>query len=74
VYVMDLLLASNQFTTKEVWTINYCHMHLQAVTIADLCLANGVSLDPALLSSKPAATSSTSKWIHINQARLSEPC
>jgi hypothetical protein len=74
VYLMDLVLASDQFTQKEICTINYCRMHLQAVTMADLCLADGVSLDPALLSGNPAPTSSTSKWIHINQARPSEPC
>ncbi len=44
---MDLVLASNQFTPKEICIINYFRMHLQAVTLADLCLADGVSLDPA---------------------------
>ncbi len=70
---MDLVLQSNNFDPKEIRLINYCRMYLQAVTMADLCLADGVSLDPALLSGHPAPTSSVSKWIHINQARPSEP-
>jgi hypothetical protein len=74
VYLMDLVLASNHFTSKEICTINYCRMFLQIVTISDLCLADGVSIDPAFLSGTPAPTSSTSKWIHINQGRPSEPC
>jgi hypothetical protein len=71
---MDLVLASNHFTSKEICTINYCRMFLQVVTISDLCLADGVSIDPAFLSGTPAPTSSTSKWLHINQGRPSEPC
>jgi hypothetical protein len=74
VYVMDMVLASDKFSTKEVCLINYCRMYLQAVTVADLCLPDGVSLDPSFLTGNPTSTSSTSKWIHINQARPSEPC
>jgi hypothetical protein len=71
---MDLVLASNNFSPKEVCIINYCRMFLQVVTMADLCLVDGVSLDPAFLSGNLAPTSSTSQWIHINQGRPSEPC
>jgi hypothetical protein len=74
VYIMDMILSSNQFDPKEICTLNYCRMHLQAVTVGDLCLADGVSLDPAMLAGTPDSTSSKSKWIHINQARPSAPC
>jgi hypothetical protein len=54
---------------KQICTINYCCHHIQAVTMSNLCLADGVSLDPSLLVGKPAVVSSVSTWIHINQAR-----
>jgi hypothetical protein len=74
VYVMDLVLKSTQFTLPEICTINYCRMYLQVITMSDLTLVDGVTLDPNFLTGKPGPTSSTSKWIHINQARPSEPC
>ena len=74
VYIMDMVLSSQHFTPVEICTINYCRLHLQAITVADLCLADGVSLDPALLAGRPSDTSSISKWIHVNQARPSDKC
>jgi hypothetical protein len=68
VYIMDLILHRD----KEVRLINYCWLYLQAVTLSDLCLADGVSLDPAMLRGHPDTNSSTSIWIHITQARPNE--
>jgi hypothetical protein len=42
VYIMDLVLRSNKFNSTEVQLINYCRMYLQAVTMSDICLADGV--------------------------------
>jgi hypothetical protein len=73
VYIMDLVLSSNCFYEYEIGVINYCRMYLQSVTMSDICLAKGVTIDPAFLLGTPTATSSTSKWVNINQARPNEP-
>jgi hypothetical protein len=72
VYIMDLVLSSNCFSEYEIRVINYCRMYLQSVTMSDICLADGVTIDPAFLLGTPTATSSTSKWVNINQARPDE--
>jgi hypothetical protein len=36
VYIMDLVLHCNMFTKKEVCIINFCRMHLQAITMANI--------------------------------------
>jgi hypothetical protein len=47
-------------------------MYLQAITMSDLALADGDTLDPDMLLGRPGTRSSTSSWIHINQARPHE--
>jgi hypothetical protein len=72
VYLMDMVLQSDTFTSKEICTLNFCRLYLQAVTLSDICLADGVTLDPQMLLGKPGPTSSTSTWVHITQARPNE--
>lgn len=40
--------------------------------MSDICLADGVTLDPDMLLGTPSPTSSTSSWVTINQARPHE--
>jgi hypothetical protein len=47
-YLMDAVLATNQFTPKQVRMIHYCWSYLQVLTLSDITLANGTHLDPAL--------------------------
>jgi hypothetical protein len=70
---MDLVLASDSFTDHEVCLINFCCLYLQAITLSDICLADGITLDQSMLRGKPDTNSSTSKWIHVNQARPDKP-
>jgi hypothetical protein len=35
--------------------------------MADICLADSITIDPTFLSGLPTASSSTSQWIHIHQ-------
>lgn len=51
---------------------NYCCLYLQVVTLSDLCLADGVTMDPAMLLGHTGPQSSTSTWIYIHQARPDE--
>ena len=72
VYIMDLVLHSAAFSPTQIRIINYCRLYLQAITMADICLADGVSLDKSMLAGNPSPTSSVSHWIHINQGRPDE--
>jgi hypothetical protein len=72
VYIMDTVLHAGTFSASEIRQINHCRMHLQAVTLSDLCLADGSSLDQSMLSGVPSSTSSTTQWIQINQAKPHE--
>ncbi len=44
-YLMDLVLQSAAYSDLEIQRINYCRMYLNAITVSDLCLADGATLD-----------------------------
>jgi hypothetical protein len=69
VYIMDMILQSDSFSPKEILRLNYCRLYLQAITVSVLCVADGVTLDPSMLSGNPGKDSSISSWVHITQAR-----
>ena len=69
VYIMDAVLTSSWFSDHEIQQINHCRTHLQAVTLSDLCTADGGYFDRSMLSGFPSTSSSTTSWIQINQAR-----
>jgi hypothetical protein len=48
VYMMDMVLHLGSFSNSEICQINHCRMFLQAITQSDLCIADGVTLDPAI--------------------------
>jgi hypothetical protein len=68
-YIMDMVLQAGCFSASEIRKINYCRMYLQVITMSDLVLADGVTLDPDMMRGHPSDTSSTTSWLHINQAR-----
>jgi hypothetical protein len=59
VYIMDMVLASDSFTKQEICRINYCRLFLQAVTLSDICLADGVHLDPSMVLGRLDSSTST---------------
>jgi hypothetical protein len=69
VYIMDTVLQAGTFSDSEIRQINHCRMYLQAVTLSDLCLADGASLYRDMLQGEPSSNSSTTLWIQINQAK-----
>ena len=69
VHLMDSILRSEQFTAPELRLLNYCRMYLQVITLSDITLANGSSLDLAMLHGKVNNKSSQTKWHHFNQKR-----
>jgi hypothetical protein len=66
-FLMDIALASNEFTPSELKIINYCRLRLQAVTVSDICMAQGDTLDPTLTIGDPGPYSSTSTYCDTNQ-------
>jgi hypothetical protein len=71
-YIMDLVLQSGAFKPDEIKQINHCHLYLQAITFANICLSDGKLLDSDMLNGTLGSDSSTSSWVHINQARPHE--
>jgi hypothetical protein len=72
-YIMDMVLQCGVFSEHEIRQINHCRMFLQAITLSDICLADGETLDHDMLLGSPGPSSSTSTWVHINQDRPHEP-
>jgi hypothetical protein len=66
---MDAVLESKQFTTSEICSINYCRLYLQAVTLSDITLADGLRLDPHFLRGTSGPMSSMTNHYKVNQAR-----
>ena len=71
-YIMDHILDSHQFKPYEIRKLNYCRLYLRAVTISDLTLASGISLDPTMLQGDLSIRSASSRWHPIHQDRPSE--
>ena len=71
-YIMDIVLESKQFTPREIRGINYCRLYLVATTVADLCLLDGKTLDPAKMKGHLSLTSSRTRGLKIYQERPSE--
>jgi len=68
-YIMDIVLASSCFSANEICQINHCRMFLQVITLSDLCLADGCTLDKEIRRGMPGSSSSTTAWVQINQAQ-----
>jgi hypothetical protein len=69
--IMDLVIASNLFTSTECKIINYCRMFLRVHSIADLTLAGGKHIDPSFLALNPSLLSSASTLVEPLQDRHS---
>jgi hypothetical protein len=50
-YLMDSVVTNPTFTPKQIRLIHYCRLYLQVITLSDITLANGVSLDLAMYHS-----------------------
>jgi hypothetical protein len=66
---MDHITSCGVFTNNEILKINYCRMFLQAATVSDLCLANGIHGDADIIAGDPSPRSSSSTYLHYNQAK-----
>ena len=61
-YIMDIILQSNNFTpAAQIRTLNYCRLHLGAITLSDLTTTSGIYLDNAKLRGHVSTTSTTTR-------------
>jgi hypothetical protein len=67
--VMNRVLQSNQFTSRQILQINYCRLFLRVHTVSDLATALGTHIDVSLFSGQPSLLSSTSTEHEIRQER-----
>ena len=68
-YIMKIASEWDKISPKQLSTINYCRLYLQAVTTSDLALPCGRKLDKAFFKGDRSVTSSSTKWLHVNQDR-----
>jgi hypothetical protein len=70
-YLMDAVVAHDQFTPKQVCLIHYCRLYLQVLTLSDITLANGTHLDQAIHQGTKSLLSSNTRLHHFRQDRPS---
>jgi hypothetical protein len=68
-YLMDSVLAHDQFTPKQVCLVHYCRVYLQVLTLSDITLANGTHLNPALYHGTKSLLSSINQLHQFRQDR-----
>eukprot|EP00957_Ditylum_brightwellii_P129359 9867735-Ditylum_brightwellii.AAC.1 len=68
-YIMTCVIMSGKLKAKEIQRINYCQMHLNVTTIADVTLANGKYLNSLIINGTTSLYSSKSILMDINQAK-----
>jgi hypothetical protein len=70
-YLMDVILANDTFTPKQVCLIHYCRLYLQVLTLSDITLVNGTHLDPAIHQGTHSILSCKTRMHHFRQERPS---
>jgi hypothetical protein len=73
-FLMNIVLDSGEFSPAKIRMINFCRLYLQVVTLSDIALADGKTIDPALECGTLSLLSSTTTWLHTNQRRPSDKC
>jgi hypothetical protein len=68
-YIMDVILDSGIFSSKQIRYINYCRLYLNVITVSDISLANGIDMDMSMVKGNPSMLSSVSIFPGCNQAR-----
>ena len=66
-YLMNMAMSYGRFSDAQIRLINFCRLHLQVVTLSDVVIADGQTLDPAMLVGHVSLLSSSTTWLHVNQ-------
>ena len=70
--LMDVFITSGTFTPGEIVKLNYCRLYLNVHTVADITLADGLTLDATMQKGTVSLLSSRSKHSPIKQSRPPE--
>ena len=70
-HLMDSVVSNPAFSPSQIRQVNYCRLYLQAHTLSDITMANGVCLDPAIMLGQRSLLSSHTKHHHFKQDRPS---
>jgi hypothetical protein len=61
-YIMDHVLANEEFSKQDICRINYCRLYLQAVTVSDITNASGTWIFPGIQKGDTRQVTSTTTW------------
>jgi exonuclease III len=70
-HLMDKIMDSGQFTPMQIRRLNYCRMYLHAVTVSDITMPSGTTLDLSKRCGQRSMLSSVTTWLQVNQDRPS---
>jgi hypothetical protein len=68
-YLMNMALTFGGFSDAHMRLLNYCRLYLQVVTLSDIALADGHTIDPAMQTGHISLLSSSTTWLHVNQRK-----
>ncbi len=68
-HIMDLVLESGRFKTREIRMLNYCRLFLGVTTISDVATADGKEIDRTMFLGNPSLLASRNKWMKAEQAK-----
>ena len=71
-YLMDVIIDSKKFTKAEIRRLNYCRLYLSVITVSDVSMPSGKSLDMSMLRGTPSEMSSKPRGPIIHQERPAE--
>ena len=70
-FIMDHVLASGQFTPKEIRQVNYSRLYLQAITVSDITRADGTTLFEGIQKGNISTECSRTVWHTTYQTKPS---
>jgi len=68
-YLMDAIIQSGRFNSKEICSLNYCRMYLQVLSLSDITMAGGTHLDRAMMDGDRSLLSNSTRYHHFKQSR-----
>ena len=71
-YIMERIAQSKQFSLVQIRTLNYCRLHLGALTLSDLTTTTGKYLDQSKVAGRPSLLGTSTKWLKVHQESPSE--
>ena len=71
-YIMDRIIRSHRFHTKQIIQLNLCRLYLKVATISDITMPDGKTIDPSFEAGEPSLFTPTSNLLWPYQVRPPE--